>query len=332
MGALAGNTVTGRNESGERAGARTLNLLAAPLTAQILRSLRDGPKQQADLRRETGHPAQSTLRTQLKKLCDTSAVDKRRRNRFPGVIEYELSEVGQDLLAVIEVLEHWLDRAPQGSMKLGQGPAKAAVKALTEAWSTTMLRALVAKPLTLTELDRVLPSINYPSLERRLAAMRLASLVEAHEGDGRGTPYGVTEWARQGVAPLITSARWERCHSPTETTPIAQLDIEAIFLLAANLIATPAGASGSCRLAVQLRGHRSPLHAGLLVTVRDGSVTSRTTSLEDYADAWVSGSLSAWLAAIVDHDLSGLELGGDGILARDLIDGLHGALSCLAVD
>ncbi len=46
----------------------------------------------------------------------------------------------------------------------------------------------------------VISSLSYPSLERRLAAMRLAGLIEARPGNGRGTPYAVTDWLRRGIA------------------------------------------------------------------------------------------------------------------------------------
>ncbi len=42
-----------------------------------------------------------------------------------------------------------------------------------------MLRALAAGSLSLTELDRLIGALSYPSLERRLVAMRLAGLVGA---------------------------------------------------------------------------------------------------------------------------------------------------------
>ena len=45
-----------------RSGAQTLVLLAAPLNVLILRAFADGAKQQAELRRKAGSPAQSTLR------------------------------------------------------------------------------------------------------------------------------------------------------------------------------------------------------------------------------------------------------------------------------
>lgn len=323
---MTGTTVNGRNGSEARSGARTLNLLAAPLNSQILKALRDGPKQPAELRLPAGHPALTTLRGQLKKLVDAGTIEKRRRNRFPGALEYRLSETGSDLMPVVDALERWLERAPQGPLGLGGPPAKAAIKALTDGWSTAMLRALGAKPLTLTELDRVISSMNYPSLERRLSAMRLAGLVDANEGDGRGTPYDVTAWARLAVGPLVAASRWERRHAPSETPPVAKLDVEAAFLLAADLLATPASATGTCRLTIALGDDGGPAPTGLLVSVGDGRVTARTTRLEGETDAWATGSLPAWFAAVVDGDRSGLELGGDGALAGALVDELHGAL------
>lgn len=314
-----------------RSGAQTLVLLATPLTGPLLRALSGGPKQQAELRHEIGLPAQTTLRAQLRRLTANAMVEKQRRNRFPGALQYELTAAGRELLFVIDALERWLALAPGGPLQLGGASAKAAVRALAEAWSTTILRALATKPLTLTELDGVITALNYPSLERRLSAMRLAGLAEACEGTGPGTPYGVTAWTRHGIGPLLASMRWERQHAPAETAPIATLDVETAFLLAAALLSPPADATGSCRLAVELRDGQGPTLSGVLIAISEGRVTSRTTRLEDEADAWASGGLPAWFSALIDRDPEGLELGGDGALARTAVERLHSALFDLAV-
>jgi len=264
------------------------------LYSSLVRALEAGPKQQTELRRELGLPAQTTLRVQLKRLADGGIVEKRRRNRFPGALEYELTAVGRKLLFVADTLERWLERAPEGPLELGGAAAKAAVRALAESWSTTMLRALAAKPLTLTALDGVIASHNFPFLERGLTAMRLVGLVKACEGDGRGTPCEVTEWGRHGIAPMMAATRWERRHAPVETASFTKLDVETVFLLAAALLSTPADVAGSCRMAVELRNGKRHSLAGLVVAVRDGRVASRTTSLAGYPEAWVSGDLSAW--------------------------------------
>jgi DNA-binding HxlR family transcriptional regulator len=301
-------------------------MLAAPLNASILYGLADGAQQQSDLRRKAGLPAQTTLRAQLKRLGEIGVIDKHRRNRFPGVLEYELSSSGRDLLFVLATLDAWLDTAPEVPLSLGDNAAKAAIKALAAGWSTTMLRALAAAPLSLTELDDLIGSLSYPSLERRLAAMRLAGQIVARPGDGRGTPYAVTDWLRRGTAPLVAAARWERCHRPQASPPFYRLDAEAAFLLTTPLLNLPSGLSGTCRMAMEVVNGSARRLAGVRVEVRDGRVVSCTTQLEAEAGASALGSPAAWLAAVIERDLERLELAGDGMLARTMLEHLHRAL------
>jgi DNA-binding HxlR family transcriptional regulator len=309
-----------------RSGAQILLLLATPLNVLALRALEHGPKRQAELRCEAGFPAQTTLRAQLKRLETIGAIEKHRRNRFPGVLEYELTAPGRDLLFVAAVLERWLDRAPGGSLALGSNGAKAAIKALAEGWSTTMLRALAAAPLSLTELDRLISSLSYPSLERRLGAMRLAGLVEARPGNGRGRPYGVTDWVRRGVASLAAAARWERKNLPHVTMPLSRLEVEAAFLLALPLVDLPVDLNGSCRMAAELSDGTRKALAGVTVEVDQGGVVACTTQLTGKPDAWALGSTFAWLNALIDDDPVSLELGGDHRLSRGLVDGMQQTL------
>lgn len=320
---MTGHSVNGSG-NGARSGAQTLVLLAAPLNVLILRNLAEGPKQQAELRRATGSPPQTTLRVQLKHLTEIGALEKRRRNRFPGVLEYELTATGRDLLFAARTLERWLELAPDGPLRLGDNAAKAAIKALAEGWSTTMLRALAARPLSLTELDSVIAPLSYPSLERRLSALRLAQLVKPEDGNGRGTPYAATDWLRYGVAPLVTTARWERRHRPRAAAPICGLDVETALLLAVPLLHLPPDLSGSCRLAAEVANGKRRL-AGATIEVTAGKIASCSTRLQGSPSAWALGSVSAWLSAMFEHDLARLELGGDGRLVRTLIDDLRSA-------
>ena len=189
-----------------------------------------------------------------------------------------------------------------------------------------MLRALAANPLSLTELDRVIASLSYPSLERRLAALRLAGQVEALAGNGRGTPYAVTTWAREGVGPLTAAAHWERRYMPHETPPIGRIDAEAILLLTLPLLSLSADVSGSCRMAMELPGKDGRRLAGVVVVVAQGSVESCTSRLEGSADAWALGSASGWLEAMVRADTDNIEPGGDSRLASALLERLHAVL------
>lgn len=322
---MTASTVNGSG-NGARSGAQALALLADPLNVAVLRALSAGPKRQVELRREAGSPAQSTLRTHLKSLEGVGAIARQRRNAFPGTVEYELDRPGEELLLVIATLERWLETAPHGPLALGGTAAKAAIRALADGWSSTMLRALAAGPLSLTELDRLIGALSYPSLERRLAALRLAGLVEPAPGDAKGTPYAVTFWLRLGVAPLVASIHWERRNAPARTAPPGRIDVEAAFLLALPLLRLADELSGVCRIAVEIAKGGKLRLAGVLAEVEDGRVVSCAAHPGGDPTAWASGSLTAWLAALTEADLDGLELGGDCPLARASLEALSGAL------
>ncbi len=316
----------GQARSSTRAGAQALSLLAVPINVEVLQALAKQNMSLVDLRRAVGSPPQTTMRCYLRTLREIDVLTKRRRDDFPGVVDYELTDTGRDLLVVAEVLQAWLAEAPEGPLALGSPAAKSAIKALVEGWATNMVRALAAKPLSLTELDRLIANLSYPSLERRLAAMRLAGQVEARPGPGRSTPYALTDWLRRAVAPLGAAARWERLHTAEGTAPITRVDAEAAFLLAVPLLDLPANLSGICRLGVEVRNGSGQRLAGVLVGVKQGRIASYASQVRGDATAWAHGSGSAWLRAIIEHDVSRLEVGGDRRLADALLDGLHSAL------
>lgn len=312
--------------NGERTGTRILTLLAAPLNALILNKLAQGPRRQVELRRETGSP-QTTLRAHLRELSDVGAIAKRRLHPFPSVREYVLTNrAGSELRFVATTMEAWLASAPRKPLPLGGEEARAAVKALAEGWSSTMLRALAAGPVTLAEIDAAIESLSYQSLERRLAALRLAGLVEGKRGQGKSAPYEVTEWLRKGAAPLAAAIRWERKHLTDVTAPVTPVDAECGLLLAMPLLRLPTEMSGSCRLGVEFEDGGERRLVGVTVDVEEGRVASCTTRLDGKPAAWATGSVSAWLRVAIEADPGRLELGGKQRLAYALVDGLNQAL------
>ena len=320
---MTGNAVD-RGRNGERSGAQTLLLLSEPVNALILRALGSGPKQQTDLRLAAGSPAQTTLRARLNRLVEIDAIEKHRRNKFPGVLEYELRPAGRELLGIADVVDRWLERRPERPLLLGENAARAVVRSLAEGWSTTILRALSARPLSLTELDSLIGSLSYPSLERRLSALRFAELVKWQPSNGRGTPYVVTNWLRLGVAPLAAASRWERRRRP-ELQPPRSLDVEAAFLLTMPLLGSLGELSGTCRLvAGPLTGKRDL--AGVMAEVDNGKVVSCKTNLQGNPNAWALGSVPAWFSALIDNDRDLLEVGGDAQFANALIERMHRVL------
>ncbi len=318
--------VKSQGKGSARAGTSTLTLLSTPLNAFVLEALADAPRPLAELRREVGSPPQTTMRGHLRALGEIGVVTKWRQDEFPGAVFYELGVAGRELLQVARVLRDWLASAPGGSLSFGSAAAKSAIKALVDGWTTSMLRALAARPLSLTELDDLISGVNYPALERRLAAMRQAGLAEATQGRGRATPHAVSEWTRRAVAALMAAARWEQRHLNGDSRPITNRDAEAALLLAVPLLRLGADVSGSCRLAIEMGNGEGGRLVGVMVEVVGGRISSCVSRLEGTPSAWAMGSFGAWFATLIEHDFGGLELGGNAGLAMDLIEGLQEAL------
>jgi DNA-binding HxlR family transcriptional regulator len=305
------------------------------LNGLVLRALADGPMRLAELRREVGGPAQTTLRGNLASLIEIGVLARRGRDGKPSVLENELTPLGRELLRVGDALEQWLARAPAGPIAFESAAGKAAIKALVGGWNSTVVRALAARPLTLTELDRLIDSFTYPALERRLGAMRLAEQIEpSPNGDRKRRPYTVTSWLREAIGPLVAAARCERRHIADHTAPIARIDVEAAFLLAAPLLRLTNGAAGFCQLMVQAGGNGAgPARApGAQFEVENRRVTSCVARVEAQPSTWVSGSATAWLDAMIEREAELLDFGGDVDLGREIVYGLHDGLFRAAAD
>ena len=291
-----------------------------------MQALAEGPRPLIDLRRAAGTPPQTTMRGHLSALAATGIANEHREDVFPGCVHYELTAAGRELEKVATALAGWLSTAPEGPLQLGSVAARNAIKALTEGWSKSMVRALAATPLSLTDLNGLIAGVSYPSLERRLSAMRLIGLIERTQGRGRGTPYVVTDWLRHAVGPLATAAHWERLNVPSATARIKRLDAEAAFLLTVPLLDLPSSFSGSCRLGVEFQTDRGGRAAGVMVGVDRGRVVSCTTQLHGESAAWVTGAPRDWLRALIDRDTRELAIGGEPELACVVLDRLHTVL------
>jgi len=315
-----------------RVGGTVLSLIAGPLTVSILRAHLDGPLRLPDLRERIGGAAQTTLRGQVGNLRGIGALERRVVGGMPYTVENELTDAGRAVLGVADSVERWLARAPQGAIALGSEPAKGAIRALVGGWGSTMLRALAARPLSLTELSSVINDHSYPAIERRLSGMRAARLVEPHPDGERGAkPYTVTEWARQAIGPLAAAGRCECEHMANSAEPLARLDIEAGFLLAVPLLDLEVTRNGPCLLAVDTGGGRvgesNDRLAGVQVQIEEGAVVSCVSRLERDPRTWVLGAVDAWVDAILDGSLTRLRLGGmDPKLAEAIVAKLHSAL------
>lgn len=310
-----------------RAGSTALSVLSVPLNVHILTALEEEECGLGDLGKAVGLPPASTMRAHLQTLSKLGALERRQEVGFPGAVNYGITSSGEKLLKVAQALQYWLQLAPDGPIGLGSPAAKSATKALVDGWSTTIVRAVAARPVSLTELDRLIPQLSYPSLERRLTAMRRVGLLERQRtGSGRGTPYKASAWLREAVTPLTAGIGWERRCLPDLSGAIRKIDVEAAFLLAVPLLDLPPHVSGSCRLALEMRNGPDLGYAGVTVGVEEGRTVSCVARLEGQAGAWVAGTPLDWFGWVNGYDAGELEFGGDNALALALADGLRQAL------
>lgn len=308
-----------------RAGGQTLALLGTPRTYLILRSLAEGAKGRLELRRDAGTPAQSTLRGQLAALETAGVTTKRRSSSFPTSFEYDLTDLGRDLLPVADGLEHWLANAPNGPLDPSADLGRAAIKGLIDGWSATVLGRLAAGPFTLTELDKQISAASYPTIERCLETMRLAGQLEARPRSGRGTPYAITEWARFGLAPLALAARWEHRHRPQGAASLCRSDVEGGFALITPLLEVPRRLAGTCQVAVRTScgSRQRPLAT---VEIRGGEVMFGAVDRGRRADVSASAPEESWFSIVIETETRGLRLSGDRKFAQAVFQRVHEAL------
>jgi DNA-binding HxlR family transcriptional regulator len=279
----------------------------------------------AELRKATGLPAQTTLRGHLASLSELGALSKRPTQQMPYAVEHELTPMGRELLDVAGRLDAWLGKAPDGPISLEGGAAKGAIRALIDGWGSTMMWALAANPLSLTELDSAISELSYPALERRLSSMRIAGLVEAQKSAGSGTPYAVTDWARLGIGPLAAASHCELTYMGPDRSPVTGVDIEAAFLLATPLVGLPDQVAGSCQLEVEASPGLVPQSAGVQVTVERGRVVACVSRLESKPGAFAAGPAIRWFNAVTRGEVAKLRFGGERQIAEDVVWGLHSA-------
>lgn len=313
-----------RPDDGARAGGRFLTLLADPLNVAALRALEETPAlSTAELNRAAGSPAQTTLRGRLRELIGLGLLERQHRARSTDSHRIELTTAGFEFLEDAEAVEAWLAERAEQPVELGTMPARNALKILVEGWSSTLVHALAAEPLSVTQLAEAI-DLNYPALERRVRGMRSIGLLAPLPGDGRVHPCEPTEWLRRAAGPLAVAARWEQVNSIPGSRPPSEIDMKAVLLLAAPLLRLPHGRSGSCRLTVEEEaGHGG---SSVAFEARRGRIAHSTLQPEGDVDASASGLAAEWFWAVAEDDPGQLEIGGDAPLARAAIAGMHSLL------
>lgn len=328
--------MTGTPESGTgegafraRAGALTLLYLASPMDRQILLTILAEAATGAEVIDEADIPDPDAP-VPLEILADPYLVEPADPDVDPKAIEWDTtlrpSEAGRDLLFVGDTLERWLGECPGGPLALGPDAAPA-LSALLGGWSSTVIHALAAGPMTLGDVTETIGILDEDTIEDQIEEMKEASLlVPIDADDGAGGRFAATEWLRTAIAPLAAAARQELRHPLEDTAPIAALDVQASFLLTLPMCDLPDELSGTCSLAVDLEEGVADSPSGVTVQIEEGRLVSCEVRIEEHVEAWASASAPAWLNAVINGDAAGIRSGGDPEPTRTLLSGLHHAL------
>ena len=242
--------------------------------------------------------------------------------------KFRATEAGGEFLFVAGVLTSWLRQRPAGPLDFDE-EAVQPVLALLGGWASAITHAFAAGPLSVGEAEERVQTLSVDAVELRIGVMEWHGLLEAFECEDGEVRYEATDWLRRGVAPIAAAARMELRYPAPGTAPIAVADVEAAFRLAAPLLRLPADASGACSLAVGLEPEVSESPAGVTAEVEAGRVAAVEPGLEQSADARAEASAADWLDTLIEPGVERVRTGGDRVLARRLVDGLHEGLHAM---
>lgn len=272
---------------------------------------------------------QTSVRVATANMCDFGAL-VRIEATPDSRAKTELTAAGRALLPVVDALERWLLLSPGSAIDIDGVAARGAVRILTATWDSTMIRALAEQPLTLAGLDARVECSSYPVLKRSFAKLRSMNLVNPVGGTAAGRSFAVSTWLRQAIAPIVFASRWEQTHIATETDPMSQLDIEAMFMLAVPIAKFPLNIFGTCSLATVLPAiadEPAPAPEGVSLDFEEGAISSCDPGVGLEATTWGLGSANTWQNAFIDGQNPDLLVRGiKPLLVRSIVSGVHDAL------
>lgn len=314
-------------------GSRALSTFAYSLNARVLRAHANGPLSSRQLAQSSAWAPESSLRVAVAKLRDLGALTRVEPESGSNDPATALTEAGEGLLQVVDVLDGWLRQGPEAGLSLDEPASRAVVRVLVSSWQAGIVRTLAEGPRTLSELSAGINRISYPSLKRRLAKLRSTQLV-VPAGGGRNAGYSPSRWLRQAAAPLAAAARWELEHQ-AGAVKVSPFEVEAILLLALPLARLPKHGSDRCTFAVLMpaEGSRKPEVAAVGADFQSGALDSSTPGKGPDADIWAVGSAAAWLDALTTGCIDRLRFSGSrATLIGSTIRRLNAALFAAGVD
>jgi DNA-binding HxlR family transcriptional regulator len=301
----------------ECAGGRVLLMLSDALNASILRLLAHGALPVTQLQDRMGPISRTTRFGRLRELEELGVIMREKEGGTPPLTHCMLSPAGRELLIVLRRLRHWLAEHPTGTASEGDLLGAAETKALALGWNSTIVRWLAEQPCSLTVLDaQSPPEVSYHELRKARRALSDTGLIAGVPSGDRRKPYEPTAWMRRAVGSLAAAVRWERDFLPDAGTRSIALEAETLLLLlAAAPGEMPEELNGTCTL-------RLGDSAEISIGVSGGRIAWFAAEQNSQAESEISGSLDAWLDALVERKTVDLRMEGGLRLTTGLLTGL----------
>lgn len=305
-----------------RTGALTLLFIAGSADRDVLLAMLESALEGGRLGPLDDDPAEEALEEEHEPDEDDLEHEEDEEGVGPDTL-MRASSKGEQFLFVAAVLERWLHNCPAGPLQLGPAGAEA-IAPLVCCWSATVTHALASEAMTLTELDRAVQILDYETIVEHVEAMERIGQVEALPGPGE-TRYALTDWMREGFAPIAAAVRMELHYPEPDVAPPEPLDVDAAFQLVLPLLELPETIDGTCRLDVRVPGEPS-FTVGAMAEIDAGRVVSASPLLDGNGRAFITGTPLQWLDTLVDPPSLQLGVSGDFNLVHGMLLALHETL------
>jgi DNA-binding HxlR family transcriptional regulator len=299
-------------------GAEVLRLIGYPVVREVL----------ADLGRRSRRPSQfgrgcgvdvSTFHRHAPELLAVKAITRRAVPGPPRQVFYSLGPTGAELC---ELIDAWLALLPAMRRTDWRAPI-----GFGEAWAAGLTQALLDGPLRLPEIEMSVhlarPGVTAHQVGRLLRNNSRAGFLLSKRPQGHES-YEVTDRGRHAVAELGASARFERRNMASVATPIAVDDVVDGLRAHLPLLELPADLEGICEFAIMADSGQESSAAMAWAEVREGRVVASGSGRPSRpGDSWARGTITEWMATVIDDRRDGVRVAGERALGRAVVDALR---------
>jgi DNA-binding HxlR family transcriptional regulator len=299
------------------------------LTGETTRTLMDalrqaGALERSALRRCVPYVSEATFDRSLRSLVESEIVVSRPLESDHRRRADELTQAGRDLLEIAEEIEAVEMRAPAG---LRSPSAPPLLSVVADAVGRLIMRELlIDRALSFTELRSLLPELAHGTFADHLVPLTEGGLMRVLPGSRPEEHcYELSELALALARGVALSARFRRRITP-RGAPWMSGDLPSLVkLLLRTQVRTPRHVNGAVLLHVRAPTETERGWSDVEVALADGRLSLRSPGTRE-PRARVRASPLAWCDALLDGDLAGIEIEGDGELAHTLLAALAVAL------